>query len=137
MYPELKGKVALITGASKGIGRGIAEKLAFEGLQLILNYSTDGKAAHETAKLMDRYEINYQLIKADVSSPTAIKGLYQKALDKFGHIDIVVATAGLEMVDKPFTDYSEEDFDKIYNLNVKGTFFVMQQAARHLTDGAE
>jgi len=135
MYPELKGKVALITGASKGIGRGIAEKLACEGLQLILNYSSDELAAHETAKLMDSYGINYQLIKADVSCLTSIERLYQQALNKFGHIDIVVANAGVEMVDKPFIDYSEKDFDKIYNLNVKGTFFVMQQAAKHLTNG--
>ncbi|WP_367868751.1 SDR family NAD(P)-dependent oxidoreductase [Pedobacter sp. WC2423] len=106
---ELKGKVALITGASKGIGRGIAEKLASEGLKLILNYSSDERAASETAKLMDRYGINYQLIKADVSSPTAIEGLYQQALTKFGHIDIVIANAGVEMVDKPFIDYSEKD----------------------------
>ena len=135
MYPELKGKVALITGASKGIGRGITEKLASEGLKLILNYSSDERAAHETAKLIDSYGINYQLIKADVSCLTAIEGLYQQALQKFGHIDIVVANAGVEMVDKPFIDYSEKDFDQIYNLNVKGTFFVMQQAAKHLTNG--
>jgi len=132
MYPELKGKVALITGASKGIGRGIAEKLASEGLQLILNYSSDDRAAHETAKLMDDYGVNYHLIKADVSSLTAIERLYQQALNKFGHIDIVVANAGVELVDRAFIDYSEEDFDKIYNLNVKGTFFVMQQAAKYL-----
>lgn len=135
MYPELKGKVALITGASKGIGRGIAEKLATEGLQLVLNYSADDTAAQQTAQLMDRYGVNYQLIKADVSSPAAIEELYQQVLAKFGRIDIVIANAGVEMVDKPFTDYTEQDFDKIYNLNVKGTFFVMQQAAKHVSDG--
>ncbi|WP_415326847.1 SDR family oxidoreductase [Chryseobacterium sp. MMS23-Vi53] len=135
MYPELKGKVALITGASKGIGKGIAEKLASEGLQLILNYSSDEKAALETARLMDDYKINYQMIKADVSNPSAIEELFQQVLAKFGRLDIVIANAGIEMVDKPFTDYTENDFDKIYNLNVKGTFFVMQQAAKHITDG--
>ncbi|WP_158569055.1 SDR family oxidoreductase [Chitinophaga silvisoli] len=135
MYPELKGKVALITGATKGIGRGIAEKLASEGLQLILNYSSDETAAQETAQVMDGYGIKYQLIKADVSRPSSIEELYQQALAKFGHLDIVIANAGVEMVDTPFTNYTEKDFDKIYNLNVKGTFFVMQQAAKHITDG--
>ena len=135
MYPELKGKVALITGASKGIGRGIAEKLASEGLQLILNYSSDETAAQDTTRLMDSYNINYQLIKADVSKPEAIADLFHQALAKFGRIDIVVANAGIEMVDKPFTEYTEVDFDKVFDLNVKGTFFVMQQAAKYVTDG--
>ncbi len=121
MYPELKGKVALITGASKGIGRGIAEKLASEGLQLILNYSSDETAAQDTILLMDSYNINYQLIKADVSKPEAIADLFHQALAKFDRIDIVVANAGIEMVDKPFTEYTENDFDKVFDLNVKGT----------------
>jgi 3-oxoacyl-[acyl-carrier protein] reductase len=135
MYPELKGKVALITGASKGIGRGIAEKLAAQGLNLILNYSADETAAEDTARLMDGYGINYQLIKADVSSPESIRDLFSQALAKFGRIDIVVANAGIELVDKPFTEYTEQDFDKVFDLNVKGTFFVMQEAAKHVTDG--
>jgi 3-oxoacyl-[acyl-carrier protein] reductase len=135
MYPQLKGKVALITGASKGIGRGIAEKFASEGLQLVLNYNSDESAARETAGLMDGYGINYEMIKADVSDSKAIAGLFQQALAKFGRIDIVVANAGVEMVDKPFTDYSEKDFDKVFDLNVKGTFFVMQEAAKHVVNG--
>ncbi len=135
MYPELKGKVALITGASKGIGRGIAEKMASEGLQLILNYSADDHAAHETAVLMDRYKIDYLLVKADVSNPVAIENLFERALARFGQIDIVVANAGIELVDTPFTESTEQDFDRVYNLNVKGTFFVLQQAAKKVTNG--
>jgi len=135
MYPELKGKVALITGASKGIGRGIAEKLASEGLQLALNYSSDETAALETAHLMEGYGISYQMIKADVSKPEAIANLFHQALAHFGQIDIVVANAGIELVDKPFIEYTAKDFDKVFDLNVKGTFFVMQEAAKHVMDG--
>jgi len=135
MYADLKGKVALVTGASKGIGRGIAEKLASCGLQLALNYSTDETAAKETARLMDGYGIQYELIKADVSKPGAITDLFNQVLAKFGRIDIVVANAGIEIVGKSFTDYTENDFDKVFDLNVKGTFFVMQEAAKHVTDG--
>ncbi len=135
MYPELKDKVALITGASKGIGRGIAEKLASEGLRLILNYSSDETAAQETAHLMEGYGVSYQMIKADVSMPAAITELFQQALARFGQIDIVVANAGIELVDKPFIEYTAMDFDKVFDLNVKGTFFVMQEAAKHVTDG--
>lgn len=135
MYLELKGKVVLITGATRGIGRGIAERLAAEGAKLVLNYGSDEIAAVETAKLMDSYGITYELAKADVSDPAAIEDLFTRILAKFGKIDIVIANAGIEMVDKPFTDYTEADFDGIYNLNVKGTFFVMQQAAKHVVDG--
>ncbi|MGF7080958.1 SDR family oxidoreductase [Mucilaginibacter sp. UYCu711] len=135
MYPELKGKVALITGASKGIGRGIAEKLALEGMQLILNYSSDETAARETADLMEGYGVSYQMIKADVSKPEAITDLFQQALALYGYIDIVIANAGIELVDKPFIEYTVQDFDKVFDLNVKGTFFVMQEAAKHVADG--
>ncbi|KOS05738.1 hypothetical protein AM493_06565 [Flavobacterium akiainvivens] len=134
MYPDLKGKVALVTGATKGIGRGIAEKLASHGVDLILNYGSDEKAAAETGIALEEYGVNVEIIKADVSKPLEIEKLFQKALDKFAKVDIVVANAGVEMVDTLFTDYTENDFDRIYNLNVKGTFFVMQQAAKQVSD---
>jgi 3-oxoacyl-[acyl-carrier protein] reductase len=135
MYPELKNKVVLITGATKGIGRGIAERLAAEGAQLVLNYSADETAAEETARLMDSHHIVYELVKANVSDPAAIANLFAGVLTRFGKIDVVIANAGIEIVDTPFTEYTEADFDKIFDLNVKGTFFVMQQAARHVVDG--
>jgi 3-oxoacyl-[acyl-carrier protein] reductase len=135
MYPELKGKVALITGATKGIGRGIAKKYASIGLKLVLNYSSDEAAAKETAKMMDEYGVAYRMIKADMSDPTAISMMFRQAIDDFGKIDIVVVNAGIEIVNTHFTDYTESDFDKVFNLNVKGTFFVMQQAARYINDG--
>ncbi|MET3982076.1 NAD(P)-dependent dehydrogenase (short-subunit alcohol dehydrogenase family) [Mucilaginibacter sp. UYP25] len=78
MYPELKGKVALITGASKGIGRGIAEKLASEGMRLILNYSSDETAARETADLMEGYGVSYQMIKLTYPSQKLLPTFFGK-----------------------------------------------------------
>ena len=135
MYPDLEGKVALITGATKGIGRGIAEKYAMQGLRLVLNYSTDETSAKDTAQAMDRAGVDYLLIKADMSSPAAIEKLFSEALAHFGQLDIVVANAGIELIETPVLQSTEQDFDKVFNLNVKGTFFVLQQAAKHVVDG--
>ncbi|MFD1875482.1 SDR family NAD(P)-dependent oxidoreductase [Hymenobacter bucti] len=135
MYPDLKGKVALITGATKGIGRGIAEKYATLGLRLVLNYSADETSAQDTAQALDRAGVEYRLVKADMSSPAAIEKLFSEALVNFGQLDIVVANAGIELIETPVLQSTEQDFDKVFNLNVKGTFFVMQQAAKHVVDG--
>jgi len=135
MYNELKDKVALITGSTKGIGRGIAEKYASLGVKLVLNYSSDDKSAEETTKLMEQYGVEFLVLKADVSNLTAIEKLFTDAINHFGKLDIVVANAGIELIETPVIDSTEEDFDKIFNVNVKGTFFVLQQAARHVADG--
>ncbi|GAB3641356.1 SDR family oxidoreductase [Spirosoma arcticum] len=135
MYTELTGKVALITGATKGIGRGIAEKYASLGIRLVLNYSADELAATETAKAIEQFGMDYLLLKADVSSRVAIEKMYSDALAHFGRLDIVVANAGVELIETPVLASTEADFDKVFGLNVKGTFFVLQQAARHVADG--
>ena len=135
MYNELKDKVARITGSTKGIGRGIAEKYASLGVKLVLNYSSDDKSAEETTKLMEQYGVEFLVLKADVSNLTAIEKLFTDAINHFGKLDIVIANAGIELIETPVIDSTEEDFDKIFNVNVKGTFFVLQQAARHVVDG--
>jgi 3-oxoacyl-[acyl-carrier protein] reductase len=135
MYKELKDKVALITGSTKGIGRGIAEKYASLGIKMVLNYSSDEKSAKETEKLIEQYGVEFLTLKADVSNPAAIEKLFADAISRFGKLDIVVANAGIELIETPVIDATEQDFDRIFNLNVKGTFFVLQQAARHVVNG--
>lgn len=135
MYPELQGKVALITGSTKGIGRGIAEKLASLGVKLVLNYSADEASAAATRQAIDPYGVEYLMLKADASRPAAIEKMFADSLQRFGQLDIVVANAGIELIETPVLSSTEADFDKVFNLNVKGTFFVLQQAARHLVDG--
>jgi 3-oxoacyl-[acyl-carrier protein] reductase len=137
MYPDVKGKVALITGATKGIGRGIAEKYASLGIKLILNYANDDQSAKELTGAIKPYGVEFQVIKANVSKVSEIQKLFTDAVERFGHIDIVVANAGVELINTPFTESSEADFDKVYNLNVKGTYFVMQEAAKHVVDGGK
>lgn len=135
MYAELKGKKALITGATKGIGKGISEKFASLGINSILNFSNDKIAAIETEKIVNKYGIDYHFLKADVSDPKEIRRLFSFASEKFGQLDIVVANAGIELIETTVLESTESDFDKVFDLNVKETFFVMQEAAKYLTNG--
>ncbi len=135
MHTGLNGKIALVTGATAGIGRGIAEKLASLGVKVVLNYLNDNAATEATRQAMRQYGPDYLLLQADVASPAAIEKLYAGTLAHFGRLDIVVANAGIQLVETPVLDSTEAQFDQVFGLNVKGTFFVLQQAARHLTDG--
>jgi 3-oxoacyl-[acyl-carrier protein] reductase len=116
MYSELKGKVALITGSTKGIGRGIAEKYASLGIKLVLNYSSDEKSAIQTESMLKNYGVEFIIQKADVSDPAAIRELFTVALRHFGKLDIIIANAGVELIERAVIDSTEEDFDRIFNI---------------------
>ncbi len=131
---SLTGKVALVTGASRGIGRAVAERLARAGASIGVNFSQGREAAAEVVADIENRGGRAVALQADVGRPAEIRRLFEQTLGAFGQVDIVVATAGV-MIHKPFTDTTEEDFDRIFDINAKGAFFVMQEAARHLADG--
>jgi 3-oxoacyl-[acyl-carrier protein] reductase len=130
----LKGKVALITGSARGLGRAIAERYAALGADIVLNYSRDKIAAEETASNIKAMDVQVIAIRADVSKPAEIEKLFHEALAAFGKIDIVVANAGIELVETAVTDFTEEQFDRVFNINTKGSYFTLQQAAKHVSD---
>lgn len=127
----LEGKTALVTGSSKGLGRAIVRKLASEGANVVVNYSRDKAAADEVRDAVATKAITVQ---ADVSNVDGIQHLFTEAVNEFGQIDIVVANAGMEKVNIPVTDVTEEDFDQLFQINTKGPYFVMREAARRITD---
>lgn len=129
--PSFAGKVALVTGASRGIGSAIAEAFAAEGARVVVNYSSQSAAAQEVVDRIQRKGGEAVAVQADIGRPAQVTALFQAALDAFGRIDIVVNNAGV-IVTKPIADITEADFDKLFDVNVKGTFFVCQQAALHL-----
>jgi len=131
---NLKGKVALITGSARGLGKAIAERYAALGADIILNYSRDKAAAEETASNIKAMGVKVIAIQADVSKVAELEKLFAEAIAAFGKIDIVVANAGIEMVEVPVTDFTEEQFDRVFSINTKGSYFTLQQAAKHVTD---
>lgn len=131
---SLKNKVALITGSARGLGKAIAERYAALGADVVLNYSRDKASAEEAESNIKAMGARVISVQADVSKVEDIKRLFAEAKKAFGKIDIVVANAGIEMVETPVTDFTEEQFDRLFSINTKGAYFTMQQAARNVQD---
>jgi 3-oxoacyl-[acyl-carrier protein] reductase len=134
MNDTLKGKIALVTGASRGIGRAIAERLARSGASVAVNYSSSTDEAEKVVAGIKTAGGNAIAIKADISRVQEIKRMFDKTIAHFGKLDILVNNAGI-LVMKPVSAISEEDFDRIFAINVKGVFFACQEAANRLADG--
>lgn len=128
---KLTGKVALVTGSSRGIGRNIAEELALQGAKVIINYAGNSEKAIAVVAAIKRQGGEATAIQADISQVVEVERLFQRAMEAYGKIDILVNNAGI-MITKPVTAVTEEDFDRIFAVNVKGTYFACQQAARHM-----
>ena len=129
----LSGKVALITGASKGIGRATALRLARDGAKVVINYANGAAAAEEVVQLIGADSAI--AIKADASNISSIKSLINTTVEKWGRIDILVANAGIMALNE-LESVSEEEFDKTFNSNVKGPLFLAQKAAPHMPKGS-
>jgi len=128
----LKNKVALITGSARGLGKAIAERYAALGADIVINYSRDKASADEVLSNIKAMGVRVIAVQADVSKVTDLERLFTEAKKEFGKIDIVVANAGIELVETPVVDFTEEQFDRVFSINTKGTYFTMQQAAKHV-----
>jgi 3-oxoacyl-[acyl-carrier protein] reductase len=131
---SLKNKVALITGSARGLGKAIAERYAALGANIVLNYSKDKVSVDEVESNIKAMGANVISVQADVSKVADIERLFTEAKNAFGKIDIVVANAGIEMVETPVTEFTEAQFDKLFSINTKGAYFTMQQAALNVED---
>jgi 3-oxoacyl-[acyl-carrier protein] reductase len=131
---DLRGKTALVTGSARGIGKAIAERLAFRGADIVVNYSTNEKSSRETVENIKKHNIRAIAIKADVTKVAEIESLFSAAIQEFGKLDIVVANAGREVAGQPILETTEADFDRVLAVNVKGVYFTLQNAARHVAD---
>src|SRR5215813_535068 len=132
-YP-LRGKNALITGGSRGIGRAIALGLASHGGAVVINYLKNDAPAREVVKIIAEAGGNAAAVQADLSRPTEVTRLFDEAERAVGALDIVVANAA-DIVVKPLAECTEEDYDRIFDTNAKGVFFTLKEAARRLNDG--
>lgn len=131
---SLNNKVAVITGSARGLGKAIAERYAALGADIVINYSRDKASADEVVSNIKAMGAMVIAVQADVSKVADIERLFAEAKAAFGKIDIVVANAGIELVETPVTDFTEEQFDRVFGINTKGTYFTMQQAAKNVED---
>jgi len=130
----LTGKVAIVTGASRGIGRAIALRLARDGAAVVVNYAGNAAAAGEVVAEIEKSGGRAISVQADVGRVSEVTRLFDATIERFGKVDILVNNAGLILY-KLLTDTTEEDFDRLFAVNVKGTFFACQQAARRMEGG--
>ncbi len=134
MNEPLKGKVALVTGASRGIGRAIAERLARDGAAVAVNYASHAGEAEKVVASIESAGGKACAIRADVAQVDEVKRLFDETISHFGRLDIIVNNAGI-MFTKPVSETTEAEFDRIFGVNVKGVFFACQQAATRMADG--
>ena len=128
------GKIALITGASRGIGAAIAERLATDGFAVALNYAGDVAAADALVRKIEDGDGRALAIKADVSDSAAVRAMFDSVEAKFGGLDVLVNNAGIMPVAN-IADMDDATFDKIVAINLKGTFNALREAAKRLRSG--
>jgi 3-oxoacyl-[acyl-carrier protein] reductase len=131
---ELKGKVALVTGGSRGIGRAIAQRLAQAGVTVIINYTSDVNAATEVVEAIENEGRKALAFRADISRVGEIRYLFDEIFLQFDRLDLVVANAGIQ-VHQAIADTTEAEFDRVFAINAKGVFFTLQEAAKSLNKG--
>lgn len=124
-------EVAIVTGASKGIGREIAKELAQEGIQVIANYNKSEKEAKSLQEELAKKNIKLDIFKADVSKREDAKKLISYALEKYGKIDILINNAGISEY-KLFTDETDEDWNRVINTNLYSAFIMSQEASYNM-----
>ena len=125
----LDGKTALVTGASRGIGRAIAIKLASEGASVAINYAGNAKAAEEVKSIIEAAGGKAMLVQADVSSAESVDAMIKEVVEAFGGIDILVNNAGITR-DGLLMRMKEEDWDAVINTNLKGVFYCTKAVSK-------
>jgi 3-oxoacyl-[acyl-carrier protein] reductase len=131
---ELSGKVAIVTGASNGIGRAIAERLAEDGAIVVVNYSKSSEKAQQVVVGIQGKGGKALAVQTDMSQVAEARRLVIDTVKQFNRLDILVNNAG-KFMPKPLDETTEEEFDGVIALNAKGPYFAMQEAAKVLKDG--
>src|SRR6266852_2012163 len=134
MSRKLEGKIALITGGSRGIGAAIARRLAGDGANVAITYTKGADAAASVVKEIERTGGKAIAILADAADADAVKAAVEKTVSTFGRLDVLVNNAGTA-IPKKFEETSLEELDRVININVRGVFVTTQAALKHMNDG--
>jgi len=132
---KLEGKVAIVTGASKGIGAAIAKSLAAEGASVVVNYASSKAGADTVVAAITKAGGKAVAVAGDVAKAAEAKGIIDAAIQNFGHLDILVNNSGVYEF-SPVETFTEEHYHKIFNVNVLGLLLTTQAAVKHLGEGA-
>jgi 3-oxoacyl-[acyl-carrier protein] reductase len=127
-------KIAIVTGASRGIGRAVAKRLAEDGFGVVVNYLSNASEAEQVVSEIQGTGGNAIAVKADVANQADVERLFEETVKKFGSVDVVVHNSGI-MPLSPIGKSDVELFDKVISTNLRGTFLVLAQAAQHLASG--
>jgi len=131
---SLRGKIALVTGSGRGIGREMALELGRRGAKVVVNYANADKAANEVVQLIKKSGSDAIAIEANVSNVADIEKLFAGAIKHFGRLDIVCSNSGVVSFGH-IKDVTEEEFDRVFNINTRGQFFVAREAYKNLSVG--
>ena len=127
-------KAAIITGASGGIGKAIATRLAADGFSVVLQYAGNAAPVEQTIKEIEGTSGKAFGVEGDVAKAEDVATLFERAVSEFGQVDVVVHSAGI-MPLSPIVQNDVEQFDKVITTNLRGTFLMLAQAAKHVADG--
>jgi 3-oxoacyl-[acyl-carrier protein] reductase len=131
---KLSGKVALVTGGSRGIGAAIAKRLATDGASVAITYTKGGDAAASVVKEIERAGGKAIAIQADAADPGAVRAAVEKTVTTFRRLDILVNNAGTA-IPKPFEEATLEEMNQVIDINLRGVFAATQAALKHLPEG--
>src|SRR6202521_1029763 len=134
MTRKLEGKIALVTGGSRGIGAAIAKRLTADGAKVAITYSKGTDAAASVVKEIEREDGKAIAIQADAADADAVKAAVEKVVATFGQLDILVNNAGTA-IPKPFEETTLEEMDRVIDINVRGVFIATQAALKHMKSG--
>jgi 3-oxoacyl-[acyl-carrier protein] reductase len=131
---KLEGKIAIITGGSRGIGAAIAKRLAADGANVAITYTKGAEAAASVVKGIERAGRKAIAIQADAADAEAVKAAVEKTVATFGRLDVLVNNAGTA-IPKTFEETTLEEMDRVIDINLRGTFVATHAALKHMKDG--
>jgi 3-oxoacyl-[acyl-carrier protein] reductase len=131
---NLIGKVAIVTGSSRGIGRALAERLGRDGANVVVTYAGNREKAEAVVSTIKANGSDAIALPLDLTKLDDIRKLFQTTIEQFGKLDILVVSGGAPRLTKSIVETTEAEFDSVFTFNAKGNFFALQEAAKHMAD---